>query len=199
MPEKIGEVVEKDAIAPLPLIPAESTETLEIASSTELPNLLSQTFLRDDLGYGKFTRVLIKNTAENKFWGLREFFETLQVRTLENFYNNIDNDFTLFIYSTPGKNQLGLVAKAENPAVLRSILESWEQTFEKDTDNLFLLLGKEGAVDSLFQKSSYKDVVVHYLSFTEKNFGICWAITDNYFILTSSGESIIKTIDKIKE
>ena len=198
-PEKTGEVAEKEAIAPLPLIPVESTVTLEIASSAELPNLLSQTLLRNDLGYGKFTRILIKNTAENKFLGLREFFETLQVRTLENFYNNAGNDFTLFVYSAPGKNQLGLAAKAENPAVLRSILESWEQTLEKDTDNLFLLLGKKGASDSSFQKSSYKDAVVHYLSFPEKNFGICWAITNNYFILTSSGESIIKTIDKIKE
>ena len=185
--------------APLPLIPTEKVITIEIASSEELPNKLSQA-LKENLGENKFTRILIKSVPKNRFLGLKEFFEVFQVQTPENFYNNLNDDFTLFIFSSlPAENRLGFVARTENPAVLRSILESWEKTLEKDTDNLFVILGKKGAKSPFFQKFAYKNTAIHYLSFSEENFGICWAIIDNYFIFTSSGESIIKTIDKIKE
>lgn len=183
---------------PLSLIPVENVETIEIAASAELPSALSQ-MLQKDLGENKFARLLIKNTTENKFFGLKEFFETFQVKTPENFYDNIDNDFTLFVFSTPAKNQLGFIAKTQNQAVLRSMLESWEQTMQQDTANLFLLLGDGQSGEYSFQRSSYKNAIIHYLSFPGENFGICWVITDNYFIFTSSGQSIVKTIDKIKE
>lgn len=186
------------ATAPLPLIPTENVETIEITASAELPSALFQT-LQKDLSENKFTRLLIKNAPENEFLGLKEFFDIFQVKTPENFYDNINNDFTLFILSTPSKNQLGFIAKTESPAVLRSILELWEQTLQEDTNNLFSLLGDGQTGQYSFQKSSYRDAVIHYLSFPGENFGICWAITDNYFIFTSSGQSIVKTIDRIKE
>lgn len=202
-PVSVSEKIEKPRIteettAPLPLIPTESLRTIEIANSAELPALLSL-MLQENLGDGKFARILIKNTTEKKFWGLSDFFEVFQVKTPENFYNNINIDFTLFIFSRTAKNQLGFVARTDNPVVLRAVMESWEKTLKNDSNGLFSFLGNgEGITIQPFSKFIYKNATMHYTSFAE-NFGIVWTVTDNYLIFTSSGESAIKTIDKIKE
>ena len=70
---------------------------------------------------------------------------------------------------------------------------------EKDLEPVSALLGKTGpSLTPAFREAAYKDTVFRYLSFPPENLGICWTLVDNYFILTFSGESMIKTIDKIK-
>ncbi|MDD2696811.1 MAG: glycoside hydrolase family 3 N-terminal domain-containing protein, partial [Candidatus Pacebacteria bacterium] len=108
------------------------------------------------------------------------------------------DDFTLLIF--PGqKNNLGFVAKVTETQNLLSSLVSWETTMENDTDKLFAILGKEGpALSSSFKTSFYQGVGFRYLTISREDFGICYAWFDDYFVLTSSFDSMKKTIDAVK-
>lgn len=189
--EEIVEESEETLFIPLALIATEASQRLEIS-------LLEQ-ILKEELGENRFTRLIIKDLEENKVLGLREFFEAFEVKAPETFYNKVNNDFTLFIYSSRGTNRLGFVTEIKE-ADLFYLLKQWEETMEADFENFSVFLGKTSpAFVPYFRESAYEDTVFRYLSFPPENFGLCWAITDNYFILTFSGESMIKTIDKINE
>ena len=60
------------------------------------------------------------------------------------------------------------------------------------------ILGKKISAAGSFKQVNYGGTFFRYLSFQEKNLGICWAIYQDYLIITSSGESIMKTIDFLK-
>ena len=182
---------EQELIIPAALISTEDSRTLELS-------LLGQ-LLEEDLPDNQFTRLIIKNIEENKVLGLKEFFEAFEVKTPETFYNKVENDFTLFIYSSQNENRLGLIAEVKEPGLL-PLLKGWEQTMEQDFEALSVFLGKTGPSSTpSFKEAVYQNTTFRYLSLSPENFGICWLATDEYFILTFSGGSIVKTIDKINE
>jgi len=190
IPVEIIEEGVAELVIPPALISIEASQTLEFS-------LLGQ-ILQEDLDT-KFTRLIIKDSVENKVFGLREFFEAFEVKTPETFYNKINNDFTLFIYSSRETNRLGFITTVAE-VDLFYLLKYWESTMEQDFEILSVFLGKTSpTLVPYFREVSYKNTAFRYLSFPPQNFGICWAITDGYFIFTFSGESIIKTIDKINE
>jgi hypothetical protein len=77
---------------------------------------------------------------------------------------------------------------------------SWESTLEGDIGGFYVLLGKKSASsEKLFKESTVGENIFRYISYTEPNLGVCWSIKDNYLIFTTSGESIIKIFDKLKD
>lgn len=186
-------------IIPPALILTVATETMEIAAFAELnrslPQTLSKSFIEND-----FTRLLIVDINKNKVFGLKEFFAVFNVKTPESFFDKINNDFTLFVYSGNNTNRLGFAVKIKEKEGLDELLKSWEPTIEKDTEEFFRILGKTTAASiPYFKGTTYKSVSFRYLSFPPTNFGICWAVYDNYFLWTSSGESMIKIINKLTQ
>lgn len=189
----------QEVIIPLSLISVNATETLEILSlteaSTSLPDILGKKFDADS-----FVRILIKNKTENKILGLKEFFELFQVKTPEGLLDKLNDDFTLFIYSSISANRLGFAAEIKDKAGLVNALNSWEPTMEKDTEALFAVLEKQGlAPVSYFRTASYKGTSFRYISFLPANFGICYSMLDNYFLWTTSGESMTKVLNKLTQ
>jgi len=189
----------QEIVIPLSLISVNATETLEISSpieaSTSLPDILGKKFDVDS-----FVRILIENKTENKILGLKEFFELFQVKTPEGFLDKLNDDFTLFIYSSIGANRLGFAAEIKDKAGLVNALNSWEPTMEKDTEALFTVLGKQGmAPVSYFRTASYKGTSFRYISFPPANFGICYSMLDDYFLWTTSGESMTKVLNKLTQ
>lgn len=198
--EEIEEEVieEAEIIIPLSLILVPTTETLEITTLEEIPSALSQ-LLEKSFETDSLIRILIKNTEEKQILGLKEFFEAFEVKTPQGFLEKINNDFTLFIYSDQDTNHLGFISKVEEKEGLLNLFKDWEKTMEKDTENLFTLLGKEGpALTSYFRTSFYKEVGFRFLTISKADFGICYAWFDDYFVLTSSFESMKKAIKGTK-
>ncbi len=180
------------------LISANTTETAEITDISEIPTLLGQ-ILGKTFGAEEYARILFKNTDKNEIVGLREFFAAAAAEIPEEILGKLDDNFTLFVYSNEGVNRLGFIAKIKGEGLAGSML-SWESTMEKDTENLFEILGKEGsAAPVVFRETTYQNNVFRYASFPSNNFGICWAIIKDKLILTTSGGSMIKTIDKLTE
>lgn len=193
----VEEIVPKEVIIPPSLISVETTETLEISNPEELRSLLSQ-ILERDLVKGQFIRILIKNKLENKILGLKEFYEVFEIKTPENFYQKLENDFTLFIYPQKEGKRLGFVSEIKEKEGFSELLKSWESTIEKDFKNLFILLGQEKpALVPYFKEEEYKNVTIKFQTISTADLGICYGIFDKYFIFTTSWESIKKVIDKL--
>jgi len=198
-PEEVSPVIEEkkpEIIIPTPLISINTTETAEIMDSSEIPVLLPS-FLEKTFETGHI-RILFKNMKENKVVGLKDFFEVFEIKAPEELLEKLDDDFTLFIYSGEKDNRLGFVAKTAEEENVTNLMLSWETTIEKDTEKLFEVLGKEKTDTFLsFKKATYKNIPFRYISFPSENFGICWAMVENKLLFSTSGESMIKSIDKL--
>jgi len=197
-PPQKEEPVSQEPVIPSALIAANYTETLEVSGQEQIALVLS-TLMKKTFESDGFIRVLIKNTSENRYLGINEFFQAFDIKTPEGLLTKLDNDFNLFIYTSKKINRLGFVAKVSNNEGLESSMKYWETSMEKDTTTLFKSLGKTvPASSSKFKASTQKAVIFRYISFPQGNFGICWSTFDNYLLWTTSGESMLKTINALK-
>ena len=184
---------------PLSLISTEATRTLEIINLGETPLILSG-LLKGKVEPQGFTRVLIENKNENKILGLKDFFAAFETQSPEGLLDKLDDDFTLFVYSTQAANRLGFVAKVEQTEGLLNLLKTWEETMEKDMKKLFVSLGQEEpTLVSYFRDGVWKNTTYRYLTISKADLGICYSIFDNYFIFTSSWKSLAEVIDNLLE
>ena len=180
------------------LISTDATQTLEVVNSGETPLALSA-FLKSEVDPQGFTRVLIEDKTENKIFGLKDFFEAFEIQSPEGLLDKLNDNFTLFVYSNQDTNRLGFISKVEQTEGLLNLLKTWENTMEKDTEKLFISLGKEEtALSPTFKTAFHQNVGFRFLTISQADFGICYAWFDDYFVFTSSFESMQKTIEKIK-
>jgi len=192
------EVVEQreEPVIPLSLFEMQSLQTLTAASIEDVPLILSQFLATDSTNTG-FIRILIKDVTNNRYLGLAEFFSVFNVNTPTGLLDKLNDEFTLFAYSSNGNNRLGLAAAIEDNENLYILGKSWEPTMESDTEELFASLNEEKTKSpTSFKQTYYKKYPFRYASFSGNQFGICWSAY-NYFIWTTSGESMIRTIDSL--
>jgi len=204
--KETGNQQNQEITPPEALIAVSETKVIEISSEENLNDVLTLA-LKENFSSNQFTRIVFRNKGETTFLGLADFLNNLGVIVPSEIKENLEKDFTLFVYplsnplfsTTTNKNRLGLIAKIKEGKNLSDPLLLWEVTMESDTEKFFLALGKtEPITGRTFEQTTYKGAIFRYLSFPQEDFGICWAIVNNYFVFSSSGEATIKVIDKIK-
>ena len=88
------------------------------------------------------------------------------------------------------------IAKIKEEEGLTELLKDWEPKLEKGIS----ISGQEiPALVSYFKAANYQGATFRYQTLSRDDFGICYSIFNDYFILTSSGESMLKIIDKLGE
>jgi len=189
-------------VIPAALLPVKETKILEISPDNDLSKLLTGTLattLSTEPTPEFFQLAIVKNDL---FLGMGDFFKELGVTLPIGFSDSVSpqtEDFTFFLYAKSGENRLGLIVKTSDAAKTSAELKAWELSLPTDLANLFALQGKSGAAAGKFREARYQGVPFRYLSFAEKNLGVCWAIYNDYLILTSSGEGLVRTIDLLKK
>jgi len=193
--EEVVEQPEEPVILP-PLFEIQSFQILAATNIEDIPLILSQFLAVNSTNTG-FTRILIKDVTNNRYLGLAEFFSTFNVNTPAGFLDKLNDDFTLFVYSSGGTNRLGLATAIKDTENLYPLGKSWEPTMESDTEELFASLNEAKTKSpTSFKQAYYKKYPFRYASFSNNKFGICWSAY-NYFIWTTSGESMVRTIDSL--
>jgi len=183
---------------PPSLITTDATQTLETINAGEAPLVVSG-FLKGEIQTRGFTRVLLEDQTENKVLGLNDFFEAFEIQSPEGLLDKLNDDFTIFIYSTQNANRLGFITKVEQTEGLLNLLKTWEGSMGKDTEKLFIALGQEEpAISFTFKTAFHQGVGFRFLTISRGDLGICYAWFDDYFVFTSSFESMQKAIEKIK-
>lgn len=183
------------------LLEVNDTEIIKIADSEELKILLDQE-IKETFLESSFKRIVIQK--ENKPVGFKEFSGILVLSWPEDFYAKADDGFTLFIYSQPQGNRLGLVLKITDPAGLEEMMKRQEAMMENDLDSIFKLLGKtKPAVIPYFRSASntagYSGTDFRYKTIDKNDLGICYALTGQYFIFSSSWASMEAALSKLYE
>lgn len=156
-----------------------------------LTNILQEEQIDD-----KFVRVTIKDV------GFKEFAENILLTMPEEFYEKASEEFIFYVYSQPQGKRFGLVVKINNPTTLEDVLKIQETTMEQDFSTLFQLSGQTApAIVSYFRNSSdasgYEGPDFRYKTVNKEDVGICYAVSDNYFILGSSWKSMETLLSKL--
>ena len=148
----------------------------------------------------EFTRILIKLQPKNDFAVLKDFFQGFNISTPLELEQNLGKNWTLFIYPQTQGKRIGFISEVVQKDELKQSLKSWQPSMEKEFELLFSLIGKEkpATSSSSFKSITYKKVSIKYQTFSKQDLGICYAIYDNYFIWTSSMDSIEKAIDELE-
>ncbi|MDP3990911.1 MAG: glycoside hydrolase family 3 N-terminal domain-containing protein [Candidatus Nealsonbacteria bacterium] len=187
------ETVKQEIIIPLSLIETDSTQTLDSVNPYLLFQVLNQPMDQEAL-----TRVLIKDLEKNEIIKLDSFFNAYSINPPQGFYDRLENDFTLFVYSQEEGNRFGIIVKTKGE--MAEIMSSWESTMEQDLENIFVLLGKEDpALSSSFKEADYQSLPFRFQTFSRQDTGIVYSIYNNYLVITTSWKSMEKTLEKLKE
>ena len=191
------EEIPEEIPLPTSLFPIKELEVLELEEREEIPSLIGQ-FLEEEIREGVFVRILIKDLKENKFLGLREFLEAIEVKAPDDFYSSLGNEFTLFVFSQKEGKRVGFVASIFEEGFEKT-LRDWEPTMEEDFDSLFVLMNKKDpALVSYFKDTSYNGETIRYQTFSRQDLGICYSLFEDYFVFTSSFESIKTALDSLE-
>jgi len=185
-------------IIPESLIPVQEIRTIEINNVSEIPVYISQ-LLKETSGQKTLIRVVIKNLTQSQIIGLSGFLGSFGINPPADFYQKIDDNFTLFIYTQEEGNRIGFVAKINDNQNFKTTITAWEQKMKTDFIPLFSLMAQTETTTPYFKTATYKTVPFRYQTFSVPHFGICYSIYNNYFIFTSSGKSMMKIIDQLTQ
>ncbi len=192
----VEEVPEKSEIViPPPLIPIGDTKTPEISKNEEIPEVLKQ-LMAEDLPKGVLTRIVIKDTIQNQPASLKEISEAFQIEIPEELFQALEPDFTLAVLPQKQGKRIALVAAVKDKDELNTFLKNWETKISKEG---ILISGKKiPSLISSFKTAAFQGTQFRYLTISTLDFGICYALFDNYFIFTTSFESFKKVLDELK-
>jgi len=194
----------KEILPPPPLIEVSTTTLLEFSTGSEISLQLSE-ILNSTTTQEGFTRILFENTKDNSFLNLRDFLKAVGVdvaaTSVEEFLKKVEDYPTLFVYhSTRGENRFGFVAEIKEGENLKELMEKWESALGEDFLPLMTLLaGREIHFLGNFKRNSVENGEFKYLDSSLSNFGICYTILKERFLLfTTSGESMVKLISNLQ-
>lgn len=187
---------EKEEIyIPLPLISVENIKTPEVSKNEEIPAVFTE-IMQEEIKEGTFLQVAIKNIEQNRLVSLEDLSAAFQIMAPEEIYQKLKKDYTLAIFAQKQGKRMVLVGKVKEKEGLDEILKNWEAKIKED--GLWAAGEKIQTLVPYFRTTFYQNVDFRYLSISRDDLGVCYAQFDDYFVITSSFESIKRVIDEIK-
>ena len=138
----------------------------------------------------------MQGTENNAALTTREFLDKAAVVMPESLLSLLNQDFMLFVYSSPGRKRLGIIAELAVTEGMQDILRNWETTLEQDAKPLWEIVGQKGsAYTSFFRQAVHQNNLVRFQTFSVVDFGVVYALFGTKLILTTSFESLTKAVD----
>jgi hypothetical protein len=195
-----------EPIVPDSLIPVDETETIELAIGQEnlLLDELKSTAL-DEQATSTFKRILVKliSQTEKKYADLDTLISALEISLPIDILQAVaigqaeEENYTLFFYSQPEGNRLGLVIDMTESSSLVQGLRDWERTIIIDLKPLLLTDKVPTAFTEDFQDNTYQDMAVRYINFPSPDLSIDYALVADKLVITTSRESMYAVIDAL--
>ena len=151
----------------------------------------------------QFRRIIIINEKENRTITLKEFFDALNLRIPDDFFSKVDDSFTLFIYtSQPEGGRIGLATEVIEKQSLTDLMSVEEVALKDDLKPLFNMMNTGDPAEVTFFRNAsqvvgYTGQNFRFLTLAKNDLGICYFISDQYFVLSSSFNSMKKTLERL--
>jgi len=185
---------------PASLLRVDASSEMEIESLETLPSAFLEK-VRGDLEEKTFTRIIIEDMAEKEVISLSDFFGAFNIDAPESFYQSMDENLTIVVYS-PANRHLALLAEVKEgmESELTESLIEWQKEMIADFDFLFSSMGKSKMVPNHpIQKEGYLGRVFYSTTFFEENFSLSYSLIDGLFMFATSEELMQELIEsKVK-
>ncbi len=191
-PKEEEEEETKEKPASIALFPINETFTAETLTDEDIIKSYGQ-FLTQKHIEGNFVRILIKNTKEKKWSGLKEISSVFQIEIPSEILNKIEDDFTIAAYNQKQGKRLALAVKIRKGETLTTEMRNWEKNIK--TNGLLINKKKVPSIAASFRDSTYKGEKIRFLTISTQDLGVCYAIINDTLIITSSYNSIEKLIE----
>ena len=172
---------------------------MEFQSIEEAPGLLAEA-LKQEYTKGVFLQLVFYQASSKELLSLQEFLEVFRVPNSEQIVGKIEEkENTFFIYFSEQGPRFGLVARVKDKAGLESLLEEREAEFVNDFSGLlFTLAGESLNYSQSFKQANNGGSPFKYLDSDLANFGPCYSILGDYFLLTFSGETMVEVLKSLE-
>ena len=172
------------------------TKILEFASIAEISGLLKNA-LQDNKGVG-LNRLIFQTSGQAL--SLPDFLVVFQAAWPGNVSGLLKNESILIVSGEGLASRFGLIVPVNNSVALVQALKSWEPNMEKDWAGLWFTLGKtKPALTRYFLYAKYQGTYFRYQTFTKQDFGICYAVVDNYLVVTTSYAQMKLILNELKK
>lgn len=183
---------------------------IDISESLPLTKLTSDVFIslidkkfQKEYKPGTFIEIIPKYKGE--LLTISQLFEALDLHPPKEVKNNLET-YTLYLYSQKElfvqkrRNRLGIAfrIKEGKAGIVRVAMAEWEKVLPDDFNKVHTLWKRGAKASPYFLDNYYSGVHIRYANFPVPDLSIDWAITDDILLLTTSRESMWRTIDKIK-
>ncbi len=156
-------------------------------------NLLSQ----KDLSQKQLHQVIIINKTQNRILNLEEIAQGFKIEIPSGLIQELDKEnFNILIFPQEQGLREVFIIKIKQKEGLDKLLKEWELKLTKEGISLSGVPIQ--TIASSFKESSYKGKSFRYLTISKEDLGICYGLFDEYFVFTTSFESIQKIIDELE-
>lgn len=167
---------------PQSLIATDQTKVVEITKNDNLSLILSQ-LSTEKTTENELTRILVKNSDENRFLSVKEIAPiVLGLALPANITEKLEGDYTLATLGQKEGTRLAFVARTKDKQGLIESLKKWE---------------KEVSPAVSFKTAASQGTLFRYLTLDKKDLGICYLVVGDYFVLTNSFQSMSRIIQEL--
>ena len=183
---------------------------IDISEEIPLTNLSSDVFIplldkkfQKEYPPGTFIEIIPK--YKGKLLTISQLFQALDLHPPKDVKENLET-YTLYLYSQKElfvqqrRNRLGIAfrIKSGKIGIVRTAMSQWEKVLPDDFYKVHTLWKRGPKASPNFLDNYYKSIRIRYTNFPVPDLSIDWAIKKDILILTTSRESMWKTIDIIK-
>lgn len=191
----------KPVLPPIALEISEELKLTSLSSDVFIP-LLDKKFQKE-YPPGTFIEIIPKYKGE--LLTISQLFKALDLHPPKEVKENLET-YTLYLYSQKElfvqkrKNRLGISFRAQEGKIgtVRKAMSQWEKVLPNDFYKVHTLWKRGEKASPNFLDNRYKNIHIRYTNFPVPDLSIDWAIKKDILILTTSRESMWKTIDIIK-
>jgi len=195
---------DKDCRPVLPPIALDISEELKLSSLS--PNvfipLLDKKFQKQ---YPPGTFIEIIPKYKGKLLTISQLFQALDLHPPKKVKNNLET-YTLYLYSQKElfvqkrRNRLGISfrIKEGKKGIVRTAMSQWEKVLPTDFYKVHTLWKRGKKASPNFIDNYYKGIHIRYTNFPVPDLSIDWATKKDILMITTSRETMWRTIDIIK-
>jgi len=169
---------------------------LEISSPYEIYTALDKFTTEQKIPEGKFVQFSIQNKQTQEEISLSEFLSAFKIEFPINFFAKFEDAFSFFVYSQHTGYRFGFAITLKDKEGVEDMMKAWESKAESNFEYFFVLMNKENpALNPNFRDAVYRGRHFRYITFSREDLGLCYWVSDEFLIFTSSYESMKKIID----